>query len=210
MSYSHTTRIEIAGGIAAGKTTLARLLGEVDSRITVVEERYADNPFWTRIAKEPSFFVREKNASFLAQHVGEIKSASGPVVCDFAVFQDLAYASLQGDPVHLAAMRALYDDLYVRLPPSSLIVHLTCDPHEQVARIRARGRSEESGLSLKYLHALNGAIEKYRTVIHPTTSVIEMSSEEINLRGNSIATIGSMRRLLASVLGAPEAAVASA
>ena len=210
MSNSHTARIEIAGGIAAGKTTLARLLGESDPRVTVVEERYADNPFWTRLPQAPSFFAREKNASFLAQHVGEIKSAPGPMVCDFAVFQDLAYASLQRDDLHLTAMRALYEDLYARLPPPTLIVYLTCGTREQLARIRARGRSEEGGLNLGYLQALNRAIEEYRAVIRPTTRVIEVSSQQIDLHRDALAAISWARHLLASVLDNPPATAAPA
>ncbi|MGC2220924.1 MAG: deoxynucleoside kinase [Methylocella sp.] len=203
-------RIEIAGGIAAGKTSLARLLGESDSRVTVVEEHFADNPFWTRLPQAPSFFAREKNASFLAQHVGDLKSASGPLVCDFAVFQDVAYASLERDDVHLTAMRALYEDLYARLPPPTLIVHLTCSAREQLARIRARGRPEESGLSIEYLQVLNRAIEEYRAIIRPTTRVLEISSRQIDVHRDAIGAISWTKDLLATVLDNPAAMVAPA
>ena len=154
-------RIEIFGGIASGKTTLAELLWE-NSQSSLARENFRENPFWKRFYEQPFLFAHEKNVCFLAQHTGEIKAAGneGLIICDYAVFQDLAYASLAQENEHLAIMEALYQHLYKKLNPPTLFIYLECNAEEQLRRIRSRGRHEEYSITLDYLASLNQAIQK--------------------------------------------------
>jgi deoxyguanosine kinase len=174
-------RIEISGGIATGKTTLAQLLAGEKRRLVL--EEFRGNPFWKRFYDQPHLFAFEKDVTFLAQHTGEIKAAgdSSLVVCDYAVFQDLAYASLYAKE-HLAVMQSLYRHLYRELPCPAVVVHLVCDVNTQLDRIRARGRAEERSITRDYLEALNNSIEQVLTTMFPETGVRIVRSDLIDFR----------------------------
>ena len=152
-------RIEICGGIASGKTTLAKLLAR-GTEWTLVRENFRRNPFWAKFYADPVTFMREKNISFLPLHTGAIKSYSGKraMVCDYAVFQDLAYARLSRSREHFTTMSAVYRDLYASVGPPTLFIHLECTARVQLARIRARHRREELSITVGYLQSLNEAI----------------------------------------------------
>lgn len=153
-------RIEICGGIASGKTTLAKLLSS-RSGGSLALEQFRENPFWRRFYSNQRLWFEEKNLCFLVQHTGSIKEASAGdlVVCDYAVFQDLAYARLSGDSSHMAIMETLFAHLSNRVSPPALVVHLVCSPRTLLNRIRARGRLEEASISIDYLAQLNEAID---------------------------------------------------
>jgi hypothetical protein len=72
---SKSQRIEICGGIASGKTTLAYLLAD-GGECSLALEKFRENPFWKRFYERPDLFAYEKKTTcFIAQHTGEIKSA---------------------------------------------------------------------------------------------------------------------------------------
>lgn len=175
------TRIEICGGIAAGKTTLASLLVKDGSRV-LVTERFRDNPFWAQFYESPEAWMEEKNFCFLLQHTAAIKAVQGyeHVVCDYGVFQDLAYASLVPRRTHLELMQRLYTHLYQPLGAPALIVQLQCPPEVELERIRARARSEESVLTLDYLTALDSAIDVALKTVATTTKVHAIASDKVD------------------------------
>lgn len=189
-------RIEICGGIASGKTTLAEALAP-----TPIYERFADNPFWRAFYTDPARWAEEKNFSLLLQHTAAIKEA--PVtplaVCDYAVLQDLAYATLTGSNEHLRIMRALFSHLYGQLPPPALIVHLKCDPTIQLQRIAQRARSEEAGISATYLEALNRATDVILDEVPKHIPVRTIASTEVNLVSNPHAIAELRRELLGAI-----------
>ena len=125
-------------------------------------------------------FFAEKDVFFLAQHTGKIKAHLDKklIVCDYAVVQDLGYATLSKSESHLAVMTLLYDHLYGRLPEPSLIIYLQCDPEIQLQRIKARWRVEETSLSNDTLGSLNSATEKLIMVHHRNTPIYKFHSDQ--------------------------------
>ncbi len=189
-------RIEIAGGIASGKTTLAMLLAQ-ESGYEVVLERFRDNPFWSKFYQERAKWVEEKNFCFLIQHIAAIKDArSTELICDYAVIQDLAYASLVTNLGHSAMMQQLCNHLYQQLPPPSVLVHLTCSPKVLRARISARARAEEAGVSTDYLADLNNAISTQLYSLEKFIPVYSLNSEEMNF----VADPEISKRVVAEIL----------
>jgi deoxyadenosine/deoxycytidine kinase len=158
-------RIEICGGIASGKTTIAKLLAQNLGAELVLED-FRNNPFWERFYKNPELFEYEKNIYFLAQHSAEIKlsAQNNIVVCDYALIQDLAYSSLSTDPTHFTIMKILYEHLQKQFPVPDFIIRVQCDEVTQIERIRARGRFEEFAITLEYLKRLNIAIDQILNV----------------------------------------------
>jgi deoxyadenosine/deoxycytidine kinase len=195
-----SNRIEICGGIASGKSTLANVLSGPQRNL--VEEDFLDDPLWHKFYRDPSRFARRKNVSFLRRHAHAISSIAPDrsAICDYAVIQDLAYAELTGDRSHVAEMAALFDALYVPLKPPVLIVHLQCAPAVALERVHRRGRSEELELSLSYLSSLNDAISEVLRKRRPSCPVLALRSDKIDFATNErIAT--EVKRM---VLGAIE------
>src|SRR3954447_11075813 len=88
-----STRVEICGGIASGKTTLANLLGS--SERMVVREDFSSNPFWRAFYDDPNNTAFETEITFLLQHYHQIKVATNlekSFACDFSLLLDYAYA----------------------------------------------------------------------------------------------------------------------
>lgn len=191
------SRIEVCGGIATGKTTLAKAMAR-EAEVQLVLEDFRANPFWQRFYASPTEYFAEKNICFIAQHCGELKAATGgsPVVCDYGVLQDLSYARLSGDVEHARVMRALFDHLYRRLPPPTLIVHLRADPLVQLSRIRARARSEERSITTEYLIALNRELEAVLGEIPPPCDVRVLRSDELDFANDESAAREIARELL--------------
>src|SRR4051794_9728373 len=67
-------RIEICGGIATGKSSLARCL-TYDGTYQLVEERFREVPFWEKFYAAPDQYAFEKNVSFLLFHTDSIRDA---------------------------------------------------------------------------------------------------------------------------------------
>jgi deoxyadenosine/deoxycytidine kinase len=67
-------RLEIVGGIGAGKTTLARVLAGAWGT-QVVQEDVLDVPFFSKFYAAPQVYGFEKNISFLLSHADLIRKA---------------------------------------------------------------------------------------------------------------------------------------
>ncbi len=191
-------RVEICGGIASGKTTLARLLADDEGGALVLED-FRRNPFWQRFYQRPDLYAKEKNLCFLAQHTGEIKAVQAAIVfCDYAVVQDLAYAQLTRDVEHVFVMRQVYEHLYHALPAPRLVVHLRCDAAVQLQRIRDRGRREEDPITIDYLRDLNEALDAC-LVEHPPCRVLVLRSDTIDFAHDIEKAIAVKQSLLAEI-----------
>ena len=84
-------RIEIAGVIATGKTTLAHL---VEPQNTIFED-FKNNTFLSAFYEDPVKYAFETEFFFLFQHYHQIKKSDSVVkICDFALVQDLAYGKM--------------------------------------------------------------------------------------------------------------------
>jgi deoxyadenosine/deoxycytidine kinase len=182
-------RIEISGGIASGKTTLAHQLVSPHLHRLVLED-FKANPFWALTYEKPGMYVAEKNICFIAQHTGAIKAAGTNrlVVCDFAVVQDLAYARLLHAREHINAMTVLYEHLYKPLGPATLLIHLECSESVQLQRIRARARKEEQSISLGYLRELNEYIGDAVTKLRENVPLHVIRSDETDFASMPHAT----------------------
>jgi deoxyguanosine kinase len=154
-------RIEICGGIATGKTTLAEHIAAV-GKITLVREVFEEVPFWKKFYQNPDFYEFSKNVSFLLFHADCIREASASVngaVCDFAFLQDLSYAAIsprreQEFPI----LQTIHRRLAQSLSPPTGIVQLSCTTQIQLERIRSRARPAEQSIGARYLEDLNKAI----------------------------------------------------
>lgn len=154
-------RIEICGGIASGKTTLANLLTRLDLQPTL--ENFKTNPFWRAFYADPVGTAFETEISFLLQHYHEIKIArkSGKkFVCDFSMYLDLAYAHVTLSQDKLRVFQSVYREIEKELEPPSFLIHLKCNPEIELQRIRHRGRDAENSITIEYLQKIDEQLKK--------------------------------------------------
>lgn len=191
--------VEIAGGIASGKTTLLNALSGVGAH--PVYENHALNPYWHDSYSEPGAYTFETEISFLLQHYHFAKKAQSleaVVILDHSFELDLAYAKVGLVGKRNEIFEAIYNEVREELGPPELLIWLRCTPEEEGRRIQARNREIEQNIDLRFLTDLNGKLE---ATIHSfekrgVTSVIQLDSEENDFRSS-----GPWLTSLASNLG---------
>jgi deoxyadenosine/deoxycytidine kinase len=174
-------RVEICGGIAAGKTTLARLLKATGLRASL--ENFRENPFYAAFYSDPVQYAFETETTFLLQHYHSIKNVlrTGKVfVCDFSLLTDLAYADLNLKDSQRLAFQNLYDQVLGEVGLPRLLIYLHCGARAELTRIKARGRAEEQPLRIHYLSALNNAIGRVVSQTSKLVKVLTIDSEHQN------------------------------
>jgi deoxyadenosine/deoxycytidine kinase len=69
------------------------------------------------------------------------------------------------------------------LPSPDIVIHLTCSPTIQLARIKARGRSFESGYTLEYLQSITDRLSEYSESLAniKETTLLTFDSEKFDL-----------------------------
>ena len=163
---------------------MARLLAG-HCGLPLIEEHYEQVPFWKEFYSSPPTYAFEKNISFLLFHSNAIRTAAAhfderPLICDFALFQDLAYAALAGSPEDYHATLAVHDRLVDRVGPPSLVIHVKCSVEEQLTRIRQRGREPERAITSSYLEQLSGHITEELARHCSGVQVIEVNTEVLD------------------------------
>lgn len=154
-------RIEVCGGIAAGKTTFTSLMKRI--KLAPIFEDFKKSPFWKAFYSKPGKYIFETEISFILLHYYQIKKAleslnTERLICDFSFLLDLAYAKSGMGGTKLNAFECVLEEIRKELPKPSLIVYLKCDAKTELDRIRRRARSEESSINLDFLNVLNNAL----------------------------------------------------
>ncbi len=178
-------RIEICGGIAAGKTTLAKsleVLGyaciyEDFSLIAPLDDFYAD----------PERYNFETEFFFLLQHMYQLKKqyqTSGCVICDYSFEQDYAYAKQNIVGNAWKGFKLVFDEVLTQIREASLIINLQCAPEILQERIIARGRINEKMVSIDYLkntvNQVNNRLnEIFVRVVHLDSGVYDFRDIEV-------------------------------
>jgi deoxyadenosine/deoxycytidine kinase len=177
----NSARIEICGGIASGKTTLAALMPRAG--YNAVFENFQSNPFIENFYSDPDFYGFETEVCFLLQHYSQIKTkalSSHITVCDYSLYLDLAYAHVTLSSSHLSTFSAVYSATMKDIGQPALLVHLRCGAKTEMERIRHRCRPMEQSISLEYLESINNSLGVYVEQARQQTKVIELDSEKLD------------------------------
>ena len=177
--------IGIAGIIGAGKSTLAKALGE-HLEVDVYYEPVADNEYlddFYRDTPKYSFAMQVYLLNRRFQQHQEIIWRGRPAVQDRTIYEDSVFARMLSDS-------GLMDErdyrTYVQLfrhmsnfmCKPNLIVYLDVDPATSLERVRERSRSNESPITLEYLTALHREYENFVTEISRFIPLIRVSWNE--------------------------------
>lgn len=183
-SRTEVRRIEVAGLIASGKTTLVSALA--GSGICAVLENHALNPFCDAFFRDPSAHAFETELGFLLQHYHFAKlaqaKASGPTVLDHSFELDFAYAATGLAGTRMRLFEATYHEIRRELGPPSALVFVRCDPKTALARIRNRSRPHEARIPLEFLIALGEAIEGRLAELSEEVPVVHVDAATTDFR----------------------------
>ena len=154
-------RIEICGGIASGKTTLASVL-EREGFVAIYEKFDANpflNEFYVNKTINSSF---ETEITFVLLHYNWIKTllSEKKVVCDYAMLQDLSYGKNNLSFEEIAIFESLYNHLMTQICSPILTIYLKCNVDCLLERIKQRGRIFEQGIDRAYLQSSIKALEE--------------------------------------------------
>ncbi len=170
-------RVEICGGIASGKTTLANLLSS--GKRKAVHEDFSNNPFWRAFYADPNNTAFETEITFLLQHYHQIKVATNlgrSFACDFSLLLDYAYAHVTLGGSRFDTFQHVYREARSHLSPPSLLVYLQCDPAVEWERIRARGRETEKSITVDYLTSINDRLASLVSALPASQAVLKINS----------------------------------
>jgi deoxyguanosine kinase len=177
-------RVEIAGAIAAGKTTLAKALRTVD--LHVVRERFRDSLYWRAFFRDPRRYAFEAELGFLVDHYHLCIAAAemhDQLVCDYSIAMDFAYADVTMDGPARRVFTRVAREVTARLGEPRLVVHLACSPSVLLERIRRRGRKTEVTIDLGFLEALDRALtRRVRAVRSAGVRVLVIDSAKTDFR----------------------------
>lgn len=178
-------RIEICGGIAAGKTTLAATLEKLG--YNCIYEDLTSLKILKDFYNDPGLYTFETEIMCLLQHVHQIKAGKlkrDILFTDFSLQQDYAYASNNLTENEQLAFDAVFTEVINQLSKPDLIIYLKCEPAILKNRIAARGRSEEQSITIKYIESIISMLEeRLRT---EDIKVITIDTGKYDLREPSI------------------------
>src|ERR1700674_3869440 len=156
--------IALEGPIRAGKSTLAKVLGEQlhARRITDCD----DNPFLADFYEEKPgaafraqmYFLYERHRRLVEVHA---ENQASPVVSDFLFEKDKIFAYINLDNEELKLYEKYFDMLAPSVRAPDLVIYLQAKPDVLLKRVSKKGDPAETEISPEYLEAVAGAYEHF-------------------------------------------------
>ncbi len=153
----HYNFIAIEGNIGAGKTSLAKMLGN-DMNASLILEEFADNPFLPKFYKNPDKFAFPLELSFLAERYHQLKDRlskqslfSELVVSDYYIAKSLIFSRTNLSKHEYQLFRKMFLIMDANLPKPDLLVYLHNDIEILQQNIKKRGRHYEQKIADEYL-----------------------------------------------------------
>jgi deoxyadenosine/deoxycytidine kinase len=176
------SRVEIVGGIASGKSSLASALAKAG--LVASFEDFQRNPFYEAFYEDPAGNAFETEITFLLQHFNQLKNESArrsAAIFDFGLALDLAYSRVTLSNRDQQIFDGVFGAVVEKLGPPSIVVRLRCSAPVEQRRIRARGRAAERGIELRYLERLESELdEALAKAPFANVQSAEIDSERIN------------------------------
>jgi deoxyadenosine/deoxycytidine kinase len=180
--------VVLAGNIAAGKSTAARLVAEAFGWQFVPEP--ADEDVILRLFYEDmrawTFTLNMHLLGVRAEQLAVAKDRTRGVVIDRSIFEDRLFVELALELGNTSRTNAVVFDRLFRtferlLPPPDLLVYLRSSTTSLLQRARFRGRPFENDLSLEYLDALQSKYERW-IAEYRHGPLIQLDTHELDLR----------------------------
>lgn len=148
--------VVVEGPIGAGKTSLARVMGEHVGGALLLEEPDT-NPFLPGFYQDRARYALPAQLYFLFQRVRQVHTLSqsdlfaSVTIADFMLEKDPLFARATLTDDELTLYDQVYASLKPRAPTPDLVIYLQASPETLVERVRQRGVPYERGMPDEYL-----------------------------------------------------------
>ncbi len=181
--------IAIEGVIGAGKTSLAKLLGE-RLNAKVVLEQYYENPFLEKFYEDRERYAFQTQIFFLLSRykqqmeLHQIDLFHEYLITDYIFDKDkiFAHINLKGDELKLYEM--LVGMLEKNIPVPDLVIYLQSSVERLMQNIRKRGRPYEKNISEDYIRELYNAYNEFFFNQYRKSPVLVINATEIDFVNN--------------------------
>lgn len=180
--------IVIEGVIGAGKTSLAKILGEKMEARLILEET-EENPFLSDFYKNQERYAFQTQIFFLLSRYRQQRDLFATdlfqkkVISDYFFDKDRIFASVTLSQDEFYLYERLLSILEKDIPRPDLIIYLQANPEVLLKRIKQRGRSYEKSIDLGYVQALSEAYNYY--FFHYTkTPLLVVNTDKIDFVHN--------------------------
>jgi deoxyguanosine kinase len=180
--------IAIEGVIGAGKTTLARMVGETLGA-RVVLEQFEENPFLKDFYRDQERYAFQTQIFFLLTRYKQQRNLfqgdlfQSFIVTDYIFEKDKIFAYLNLQDEELKLYETLVNSIEHNIPTPDLVVYLQSSVPRLMQNIRSRGRSFENHMSESYIKDLNEAYN-YFFFRYKATPLLIVNATEIDFVGN--------------------------
>ena len=174
--------IAIEGVIGAGKTSLAKRIGE-RLNAKFIFEQFENNPFLEKFYIDRKRFAFQTQMFFLInrfkqqQELNQEDLFSEHLICDYIFEKDriFAYMNLSKDELNL--YESIYPLLARSLRKPDLVIFLQSNTDRLVHNIKKRNRKVERAITRNYLEELSEAYNHYFFRYNSTPLLIVNSSD---------------------------------
>jgi len=154
--------IAVEGCIGAGKTTLARMLGETLGA-QVVLERFEENPFLRDFYRDPERYAFQTQIFFLLtrykqqQELMQADLFHRFLITDYIFEKDKIFAYLNLQDEELKLYETLVSSIQHSIVAPDIVIYLQSTVPRLLQNIKQRNRSYESEMPKDYIRDLNEA-----------------------------------------------------
>jgi deoxyadenosine/deoxycytidine kinase len=158
--------VVVEGPIGAGKTSLARRLGERCGGALLLEDPES-NPFLPGFYQNAGRYALPAQLFFLFQRANQVRELNQAdlfrrlTVADFMLDKDPLFARMTLNDDELRLYRQIYDHLALRAPAPDLVIYLQAPVETLIGRVQRRGASYERSISDDYLVRLADAYARF-------------------------------------------------
>ena len=174
--------IAIEGNIGAGKTTLAKMIGD-DFNAKLVLERFADNPFLPKFYQDKDRYAFPLEMSFLADRYSQLSDDLAQfdlfknfIVSDYYIFKSLIFAQVTLAKEEYVLYRRMFDIMYKEITKPDLYIYLYQNTERLLENIQKRGRDYEQNIEREYLEKIHQGYSGFiKTEQNLRTLIIDVS-----------------------------------
>ena len=159
--------IAIEGNIGAGKTSLAKMIGE-EYNAKLVLERFADNPFLPKYYEDMERYAFPLEMSFLADRYNQLSDDLAQfdlfknfIISDYYIFKSLLFAQISLQKDEYALYRKVFDVMYNEISKPDLYVYLYQNTERLLENIKNRGRDYEQNIQPEYLEKIHAGYSTF-------------------------------------------------
>ena len=159
--------IAVEGNIGAGKTSLAKMIGD-DYNAKLVLERFADNPFLPKYYEDMERYAFPLEMSFLADRYNQLSEDLAQfdlfknfIVSDYYIFKSLIFAQVSLHKDEYALYRKVFDVMYKEITKPDLYVYLYQNTTRLLDNIKKRGRDYEQNIEPEYLEKIHAGYSTF-------------------------------------------------